>query len=99
MERVGADETTQAGSLMKIAIETNDPSAAPPSDQIFSLLQRDFTHEVVSDVVTDILSTSRATDSSKHETVLRLSTNVNGQPFVVTTNFDGNYPPLRQAAF
>lgn len=88
MSRLGADESTMAGLMMKSAIDNNDVDLAPPLDQVFSALQREFTAELVDHTVADLLVTPAGADTSTHQIVLQLSTNSDGRPFAVTTNFD-----------
>ncbi|OBQ80405.1 hypothetical protein A9K71_06255 [Mesorhizobium sp. WSM3873] len=73
---------------MARAIAEGDPELAPPLDQIFRMLQREYTPQRIEREVTSFLKTPRKADISKHDIVLRLSSDSAGAPFVVTTNFD-----------
>jgi hypothetical protein len=88
LARLGVSAGSKISALMAPAIAANDPELAPPLDQIFGLLQREYTPERVEQEVAIVLRTPRNATTSFHETVLRLSSNPDHAPFVVTTNFD-----------
>ncbi len=88
MQRVGVSPVSKIGQLMARAITEGDPELAPPLDQIFRMLQREYTPQRIEREVTSFLKTPRKADISKHDIVLRLSSDAAGAPFVVTTNFD-----------
>src|SRR5690606_3556618 len=78
------------------AFASDDPSVAPPLDQIFSLLQRDYTKERVETEVRRLLRTPHKAVSDYHKLVLSLSSGPAKQPFVVTTNFDRLFERARR---
>jgi len=60
-----------------------------PLDQIFNLLYQEFSQAEVSDLVTERLRlNSLDEDSEEHGIIARISTDSNGKPQIVTTNFD-----------
>ncbi|WP_414953838.1 SIR2 family protein [Caballeronia eucalypticola] len=73
---------------MANAIRENDPALAPPLDQVFGLLQREYPRSTIETEVRALLKTPRKVETKNHESILKLSTDANGKPFVVTTNFD-----------
>jgi hypothetical protein len=77
-----------AKSRLLLTRAQTDPAFAPPLDQVFSLLQQEYTAPVIEDVVSQLLATPRDADIAQHEIVLRLSRNAANKPQVVTTNFD-----------
>lgn len=85
---VGVSPTSKIGQLMEQSLSDNDPDLAPPLDQVFRMLQREYTPQRIEREVQSFLKASRKADISKHGIVLRLSANTAGAPFVVTTNFD-----------
>lgn len=88
MQSVGVSPISKIGQLMAQAIANGDPELAPPLDQIFRMLQREYTPQRIEREVTSFLKPPRKADISKHDIVLRLSNDTAGAPFVVTTNFD-----------
>ncbi len=60
----------------------------PGLDDIFQLLNRDYGRELVAKAVWEQLADPLVTPTREHAIVARLSANVEGQPQVVTTNFD-----------
>lgn len=73
---------------MADAISANDPDLAPPLDQIFGMLQREYTPGKIEREVATVLRTRTGAHLACHEIVLRLSTDAKRNPLVVTTNFD-----------
>jgi hypothetical protein len=59
-----------------------------PLDQVFGLLQREYTPSRIEAEVAKQLKTPSKADVSYHDSVLRLSSDIEQKPFVVTTNFD-----------
>ncbi|MFM0072622.1 SIR2 family protein [Paraburkholderia sediminicola] len=70
------------------AIAQNDPDLAPPLDQVFGLLQREYSRSRVEREVNRELKNPIGANPVNHEAVLRLSVDASGSPFIVTTNFD-----------
>ena len=69
--------------------EKNVPVYARPSlDQIFNLLQHEYRADEIDYLIARRLETKRRAYSPEHETILRLSRSDDGQPQIVTTNFD-----------
>ena len=65
------------------------PEGARPSlDQIFNLLQQEYTAGEIDYLIAKRLKTKPRTCVSTHETILRLSKSADGTPQIVTTNFD-----------
>ena len=62
--------------------------ARPSLDQIFNLLQHEYRAGEIDYLIARRLETKCRAYSSAHETILRLSRSVDGQPQIVTTNFD-----------
>ena len=81
-------QPADAKSRLLLTRTQTDPAFAPPLDQVFSLLQQEYTAAVIEDVVSQLLATPRDADIAQHEIVLRLSRNAANKPQVVTTNFD-----------
>lgn len=73
---------------MARAIAQNDPDLAPPLDQVFGLLQREYSRSRVEREVNRELKNPIGANPVNHEAVLRLSADASGSPFIVTTNFD-----------
>lgn len=88
MTRLGVSPASKIGKLMAPAIEKNDPDLAPPLDQVFGLLQREYSRPRVEREVNWLLKIPKAASPIKHEAILRLSADASGTPLVVTTNFD-----------
>lgn len=74
--------------LLERALAEKNPDFAPPMDQVFGLLQREYGTAQVERSVSRRLRTPAGADCSCHEVVLRLSTDVSGNARLVTTNFD-----------
>ncbi len=84
---------TRAGApsreMLSIWDNSKVPEAARPSlDQIFDLLQLDYTVSEIEHLIAKRLKTGPRPDVSTHKTVLRLSRNADGEAQIVTTNFD-----------
>ena len=88
MTDLGVADDAPTGKLMAPSFAADDPSLAPPLDQVFSSLQRDYTDQHIHGAVTKLLQTPLRASSKFHETILKLSRNAADEPFVVTTNFD-----------
>ncbi|MXY07023.1 MAG: hypothetical protein F4Y61_00070 [Rhodothermaceae bacterium] len=82
--------TPQDAPLRKMLADNEDvPEGARPSlDQIFNLLQQEYTAGEIDYLIAKRLRTKPRTCVSTHETILRLSKGANGKPQIVTTNFD-----------
>lgn len=88
MASLGVAPTSPAGVAMADAIRENDPGLAPPLDQVFGMLQREYSRSTIEKEVRGLLRTPRNADTRNHESILKLSVDADGKPFVVTTNFD-----------
>jgi hypothetical protein len=88
IEDLGVPPEDRGRAMVAEALEKDDPTLAPPLDQVFGVLMRDYGLRQVEASVVKSLKTKRAPDFSKHETVLRLSTDPLGRRRVITTNFD-----------
>ena len=88
MAGLGVAEDSQAMKLMAASLAADDPNLAPPLDQVFTSLQREYTDQHIHAAVTKLLRTPLTVSSKFHETVLKLSKSAADEPFVVTTNFD-----------
>ena len=84
-----AEDAPSRAMLSQWDDDKNVPVYARPSlDQIFNLLQQQYGAGQIEALIAERLKTKCGTDVSAHETVLRLSRSVDGQPQIVTTNFD-----------
>ena len=63
-------------------------TAKPPPDQIFNLLQQEYDESEVDYLIAKQLEARDGIYLGKHETILRLSKGADGNPQIVTTNFD-----------
>jgi hypothetical protein len=86
--KLSVPPTSKAHKLMRPALEGDDPELAPPLDQVFGILQREYTSEKIEREVANLLKSPRSASVVNHSTILRLSCDANRDPFVVTTNFD-----------
>ena len=71
--------------------ESNIPARArTPLDQIFNMLQQEYGRDPVGKLVTKHLATDEPSvvDTTKHKIIARISSNHEGDPQIVTTNFD-----------
>lgn len=57
-------------------------------DKIFTKLEEDFTRPLVDSVVYNLLETGEKSFAGNHKTILALSKSSQGQPQVITTNYD-----------
>lgn len=96
MKKLGVSKTSKIGSLMADAMESKDPSKAPPFDQVFGRLQSEFLADRVAKEVASLLRIRRNTSHASHDIVLRLSRTSHGDSFVVTTNFDRLFERARR---
>jgi hypothetical protein len=85
---LGVPDHASSRRLLQRALAESDPDFAPPMDQVFGLLQREYGVALVEQSVSRSLRTPPKADRSYHEIVLRLSTDVSGNARLVTTNFD-----------
>lgn len=84
----GMPSFVQLAKMVAKELGADDISPSTPLDQIFGDLQKSYGIVRVERVVTRLLRTRRKADLQKHETVLRLSSDFQGSPRLVTTNFD-----------
>ena len=75
---LGVPDHASSRRLLQRALAETDPDFAPPMDQVFGLLQRDYNVALVEQYVSRRLRTPPKADRSLHEIVLRLSTDVSG---------------------
>lgn len=85
---LGVPAHASSRRLLQRALDETAPDFAPPMDQVFGLLQREYSVALVEQYVSRMLRTPPKADRSFHEIVLRLSTDVSGNARLVTTNFD-----------
>ena len=64
------------------------PAGRPPLDQIFNLLQQEYLPSEIDCFIARRLTRDSEIQCQAHQTVLRLSKNADGNPQIVTTNFD-----------
>ena len=83
---VPAGDPTRA--LLERALFESDPIFAPPMDQVFGVLQRDYGAKTVEMAVARRLRRKRGAALETHRTILRLSADPFGRRRLVTTNFD-----------
>ncbi|CAM2153106.1 SIR2-like domain-containing protein [Pararobbsia alpina] len=88
MAKLGVAPSSSIGVAMADAIRHNKPELAPPLDQVFGMLQREFSRTTVEHEVREALKTPRGACAQNHEALLKISVDASGEPFVVTTNFD-----------
>ena len=86
--KLGVSSSSPVGRLMSAALDADDPALAPPLDQVFDLLQREFTSSQVTENVARMLRTPRRPDVTRHQWIMDLSMSTAGKTLVVTTNFD-----------
>ena len=60
----------------------------PGLDQLFQLLNREYGRERIARIVWERLATVEPAGTREHDIVARISANAEGQPQIVTTNFD-----------
>ena len=89
---VGELGTSQDASSRKMLLmwdnEDIPEDARPSLDQIFNLLQQEYTADEIDYRIAKRLRTKPRTCVSTHEMILRLSKGADGTPQIVTTNFD-----------
>lgn len=85
---LGLPSDDRAGIMIAEALAADDPSFAPPLDQVFGALKRDYGSAQVEQAVAARLKFKRGVASFRHKIVLRLSTDPWGVRRVITTNFD-----------
>lgn len=88
LDRLRVAKDTKIGRALRKARRADTPLLAPPLDQVFGWLQSEYSAESVERVVAAVLREAPTERSSHHDAILRLSTDRDGNPFVVTTNFD-----------
>ena len=88
IEDLGAPEEAKSQRLLQRSLRAEDLDDAPPMDQLFSHLQREYGVEEVERAVARRLRRPKNAMLTRHETILRLSASKNGTARVVTTNFD-----------
>ena len=69
-------------------IYKNATVPARPLDQIFQLLHREYGREQVAKIVWKRLASNESPRSRAHDVITRISADSEGQPQIVTTNFD-----------
>ena len=89
VETLGAPSDAPSRSMLAMWEDKNiPPGGLPPLDQIFNLLQQEYTASEIDDLIAKRLKTEPGMCLSAHETILRLSKNADGKLQIVTTNFD-----------
>lgn len=88
VEELGAPEDAESRTLLAWWDRDTPAAARPPLDQIFNLLQQEYTKSKIDDLIAERLRTKPGTDMTAHKIVLRLSRGYDGKPRLVTTNFD-----------
>lgn len=83
---LGATDAPLVRQLYRNSTSTADP--AVPLDQVFGYLQKEYGVAQVERLTTRMLRTPKKADVTNHRTILRLSSDVQGRPRLVTTNFD-----------
>ncbi|WP_072376403.1 SIR2 family protein [Hyphomicrobium sp. NDB2Meth4] len=84
----GMPSFVQLAKMVADELGADDISASMPLDQLFGDLQKSYGIARVERLVTKFLRTRRKADLRKHQTILRLSSDMQGNPRLVTTNFD-----------
>ena len=89
VDELGAPPDSTLRQLLSFWNREEIPEAArPPLDQIFNLLQQEYDGSEVDYFIAQQLKAGPGAYVTQHETILRLSKGVDGNPQVVTTNFD-----------
>ena len=89
VEELGAPQDAPSRKMLARWGNEDIPEDARPSlDQIFNLLQQEYTPGEIDYLIAKRLKTKPRTCVSTHETILRLSKGADGKPQIVTTNFD-----------
>ena len=87
IEDLGVSKGHMAHVLLDRALNAEEADYAPPIDQIFNRLIKDY-GGLVHQHVFRRLHTPIGTPLKYHKTILDLSSDANGNPRVITTNFD-----------
>ena len=88
-DKLNVPQAADLRTLLTLAENESTPEAARPSlDLIFNLLQRVYPPGEIDYHVANCLRTKPHPRVSTHKTVLRLSKGADGNPQIVTTNFD-----------
>ena len=88
VEELGTPEDAPSRTILSRWDDESVPADARPLDQIFNLLQQEYAAGEIDYLIAKRLKTRRGTSIAAHETILRLSKSVDGQPQIITTNFD-----------
>ena len=89
VEELGTPQDAPSRKMLSRWDSEGVPEDAHPSlDQIFNLLQQEYTAGEIDYLIAKRLRTKPKTCVSTHETVLRLSKGADSKPQIVTTNFD-----------
>ncbi|MBZ0215022.1 MAG: SIR2 family protein [Fimbriimonadaceae bacterium] len=84
---LGVSKSHRAHLLLDRALNAEEDDYTPPMDQIFNLLKKDY-GALVQQAVFKRLSMPKGASLIHHKTILDLSADVNGNPRLITTNFD-----------
>ena len=95
MTDLGVSKGHPALLALEKSLNSNSLDYAPPIDQIFNVLKKEF-HGQVQHHVSKRLRVPKNAILKYHETILDLSSDVNGNPRVVTTNFDHMFEAARK---
>ncbi len=88
VDQLGVPTDSEIRDLLDRKNEANGSAAGPPYDQIFGMLQREYSRTRVESEVSNALKTPRNASRRCHKIIIRLSSDKAGRPFVITTNFD-----------
>ena len=89
VKEIGTPQDAPSRKMLSRWNDEDVPEDARPSlDQIFNLLQQEYTAGEIDYLIAKRLKTKPRTCVSTHETILRLSKGADGTPQIVTTNFD-----------
>ena len=89
VEELGTPQNAPSRDMLSMWKDETIPAGARPSlDQIFNLLQQEYAAGDVDYLIAKKLKTPRGANLSAHKTILSLSRSSNGEPQIVTTNFD-----------
>lgn len=89
VKELGTPQDAPSRKMLSMWDNEDVPEGARPSlDQIFNLLQQEYTAGEIDYLIAKRLRTKSGVCVSTHEAILRLSKSDDGTPQIVTTNFD-----------
>ncbi len=86
-KKIATELGAQNAPLLK-ALYDEPADTSVPLDQIFGFLQKEYGVGKIERLVTRLLRTPKKAHTQNHKTILRLSSDAQGVPRLVTTNFD-----------